>query len=100
MVRSLHETWAAGDRVLVLGQDTEPAGDFRISLDQSAHVPAEPVLVELVLGLDVPEAAGIRGDLVGHDDAHHLAFPETAGLELEVHEADADAEEEAGQKVV
>ena len=39
-------------------------------------------------------------DLVGDDDAHHLAFPQPAALDLEIDELDAGAEEEAGEEVV
>ena len=41
-------------------------------------VAAEAVLVHLVVGFDVPQAAAVRGNLVGDDDAHHVAFEQTA----------------------
>ena len=84
----------------MLDQDAEAAGDFLVGLEQAAHVAAEAVLVELVLGLDVPQPAGVGRDLVGDDDPHHVAFPEPAALDLEVDELDADAEEQAGEEVV
>ena len=49
----------------------------------AAHVPAETVLVHLLAGLDVPQAAGIRGDFVRQND---LAVGGLAELELEVNE--------------
>ena len=60
----------------------------------------EPVLVELVLGRDVPQPAAVGRNLVSDDDAHHVAFPEPAAFDLKIDELDARAEEEAGQEVV
>ena len=45
---------------LVLVHDAETARHLLIGLDQPAHVTAETVLVELVLGGDIPQAAGVR----------------------------------------
>src|SRR5690606_34728559 len=60
---SLHENRPAALRpLLLLGQDAETARDFLIGLDEAAHVAAETVLVQLVLGLHVPEPARIRRD--------------------------------------
>src|SRR5829696_3543567 len=87
----LHQARAAERRLLVLAQDAEAAGDLGVGLDQAAEVAAEAVLVELVLALDVPQPARIGRDLVGDDDAHQVAFPQAAGLHLEVDEPDADA---------
>ena len=39
-------------------------------------------------------------NLVGHDDAHHVVFPQPAGFHLEVDQADADAEEKPGEEIV
>src|SRR5204862_94469 len=61
---------------------------------------AEAVLVHLLVGARVPEPAIVGADLVGDDDADLVIGIEAAELELEVDEADADPEEEAGQEVV
>src|SRR5664280_1806183 len=74
--------------------------DLGIGLQQPAEIAAEAVLVELVVGLDVPQPAAIGRNLVGHDDAHHVVFPQPAGFHLEVDQADADAEEHAREEVV
>src|SRR4029079_5650138 len=71
-----------------------------IGFEHATEIAAEAILVELVLGLDVPEAARIRRDLVGDDDPHQVVFPEATALDLEVDELDADAEEEAGEEGV
>ena len=39
-------------------------------------------------------------NLVGDDDPHHVVLPEPSAFHLEVDEADADAEEEAGEEIV
>ena len=57
-----------------LGQDAEAAGHFLVGLGDLAEVAAEAVLVQLLVGLDVPEPAIVRADLVGEHDAHVLAF--------------------------
>ena len=61
---------------------------------------AEAVLVHLVVGLDVPQAARVGTDLVGEHDPHRLAFPQAAGFDLEIDQPDADAKEQPRQKVV
>src|ERR1700680_2788379 len=87
-------------RALVLAHDAETLGHFGIGLEQPAEVAAEAILVELLVRLDVPEPAGIRRDLVGDDDAHHLVFPQPAAFHLEIDQSYADAEEKAGQEIV
>src|SRR6185312_5939088 len=51
-----------------LRQDTEALGNLLIRLLHLAHVLAEPVLVHLLVGPAVPQAAIVRADLVGQDD--------------------------------
>src|SRR5216110_2462723 len=43
-------------RPLVLRHDAKALCNFRIGLEQPAEIPAEPVLVELLVRLDVPQA--------------------------------------------
>src|SRR5262245_19743496 len=97
---ALHQHRARALRALALAHDAEALGDFGIGLDQAAEIAAEAVLVELVVGLDVPQPAAVGRDLVGNDDAHHVVFPQPAGLHLEVDQADADAKEKPGEEIV
>src|ERR1700752_215410 len=97
---ALHQHRAGAGRPLVLHQDAEPLGDLGIGLEQATEIPAEAVLVQLLVGFDVPQPARIRGNLVGDDDSHHLVLEQPPAFHLEVDEADADAEEKPGQKVV
>src|SRR5580704_11636417 len=113
MVISLRMTCRAGRRASALDQnrsgalrplafahDAEPLCDFGIGFEQAAEVAAEAVLVELLVRLDVPQPARVRGNLVGDDDAHQVVFPQPAGFHLEIDQADADAEEQAGEEIV
>src|SRR5262245_9472172 len=84
----------------VLHKNAEAARHFLIGFNKPSEVAAAAVLVELVLGHDVPEPAAIRPDLVGQHNADHLIFEQTPKFDFEVDEADADAEEEAGEEVV
>src|SRR5262249_1499376 len=93
-VRALHVAQAG------LRQDAEAARHFLIGLGHLTEVLTEAVLVELLVGLHVPQPAIVRADLVGQDDAHLLVLVEAAEFQLEVDEAQADAEEEPRQEVV
>ena len=59
--------------------------DLLICLLDTAHVTTEAVLVQLLLGGLVPQAAGIRRDFVCEND---LAVRSLAELELKVNEDD------------
>src|ERR1700730_2668801 len=93
---SLDELRPIGAGLLVFLQDTEPPRDFGIRLDQPAEIAAETILVELVVRSDVPQAAGIGGNLIGDDDAHYIAFPQPAAFHLEIDKPYADAKEKPG----
>ena len=80
--------------------DAQAARHFGVALDHIAQVAAEAILVELLIGRRIPQAAGIGRNLVGNDDPHHVVLEQPAALHLEVDEADADAEEEAGEEIV
>src|SRR5262249_17668458 len=95
-----HEHRAGAARRLVLAHDPQALGDLRIGLEEAAEIAAEAVLVQLLVRLDVPQPARVGRDLVGHDDAHHVVFPQAPAFHLEVDQADADAEEEAAEDVV
>src|ERR1700684_2152161 len=97
---ALHQHRPGAARGLVLAHDAEPLRHPGIALHEAAEIAAEAVLVELLVRLDVPQPARIGRDLVGHDDAHHLVFPQPPAFHLEVDETDADAEEEAGEEIV
>src|ERR1700684_3016248 len=76
MVLALDQDRSGALRSLAFAHDAEPLGDFGIGLEQAAEIAAEAVLVELLVGLDVPQPAGIRRNLVGDHDAHHVVFPQ------------------------
>src|SRR5579863_4163127 len=71
-------------RPLAFAHDAEPLGHFGIGLEQAAEIAAEAIFVELLVGLDVPQPAGIRRNLVGHHDPHQVVLPQPAGLHLEI----------------
>src|SRR5436305_12062477 len=83
---------------LVFHQDAQTLGDLGIGLQQSAEIPAEAILVELLVRLDVPQPARVGGDLVGDDDPHHLVLEQAAAFHLEIHQAHADAPKPPGTK--
>ena len=62
--------------VVALGHQAEPAGDFLIGFGLAAEVAAEAVLVELLAGVHVPQAAAVGADLVGEDDAGEIVLPD------------------------
>jgi hypothetical protein len=65
-------------------KQAETAGDLLIGLLDAAEVLTEAVLIELLVGLDVPQPAAIGADLVGEDYPAEIAVPDAAELELEV----------------
>src|SRR6202023_1869108 len=77
---------------LVFHEDAESPCDFGVSLEQSAEIPAEAILVELLVRLDVPQPAGVRRDLVGDDDPHHLVLEQPSAFHLEIDQTNADAQ--------
>src|SRR6476619_2425476 len=97
---ALHEDRSGALRPLALAHDAEAFGDLGIGLHQSAEVAAEAILVELLARLDIPEPAGIGRDLVRYHDPHEIVLPQAAGLHLEIHKPDADAEEQAGEEII
>ncbi len=58
-----------------LRQDAQPAGDLLIGLGGLAQAEPRAVAVEPLVGLEVPQTAGIGADFIGQNDAHLLAFP-------------------------
>src|SRR5690606_41895184 len=96
--RNLFHQCGAAPLRLVLNENTETPRHFLIGFYQPAHITAETILVELVVCLRIPEAAAIRADLVSQHNAHHVALIEATELDLEVHKADAHAEEKAGHE--
>ena len=72
---ALHQHRSCALRALAFAHDAEALGHFGISFDQAAEIAAETILVELVVGLDVPQAAGVRTNLVGDDNAKHVVLP-------------------------
>src|SRR5690606_38208599 len=87
-----------GDRRL--RQDAQAPGDLLIGLRDAAHVLAEAVLVHDLIGLGVPQAAGVRTDLVRQHDPHVVLGIVPSELRLEIDQLYAGAEEETAQIVV
>src|SRR5262249_44800894 len=65
---SLHRLRALEVARPALGQDAKPARHFLIRLLDIAEIAAKAVLVQLFVGLDVPQPARVRADLVGKHD--------------------------------
>src|SRR5947208_5553406 len=97
---SLDQHRTGSSRALVFHHDAQPLGNLGVGLEQTAEIAAETILVELLVRLDVPQPARVRGDLVGDDDPHHLVLPQPAALHLEVDKTDADAKEDAPPEIV
>src|SRR5665213_4003634 len=97
---ALHQHRAGAARRLALIHDAQTLGDLGIGLQEATQIAAEPVLVELVAGLDVPQPARVGRNLVGHDDPHHIVFPQPPGFQLEIDQPDADAKENAGEEII
>src|SRR5947207_111389 len=81
-------------------QDPEAARHLLVALLDPAEILAEAVLVHLLVGAGIPQPAIVRADLVGDDDAHLLIGVKPAEFQLEIDEADVDAEKQPGQEVV
>src|ERR1700720_3377578 len=83
-----------------LRQDAEAACPLLVALLDPAEILAEAVLVHLLVGARVPQSAIVRAYLVGDHDAHLVVAVEPAELQLEIDQADVDAEKQPGQEVV
>src|SRR5271155_302141 len=70
-------------------QDAKAARHFPVGFFHLAQVAAEAILVHLLAGLGVPQAAAVGTDLVGQNDLHGIAFVMAAELDFEVDEAQA-----------
>src|SRR6478609_11406676 len=97
---ALHQHRAGALRALALVHDPEAFGHFGIGFEQPAEIAAEAVLVELVVGLDVPQPAAVGRNLICDNDTHHVIFPESPGFHLEIDQANTDAKEKPGKKIV
>src|SRR5262249_1756175 len=100
LTSALHQHRARARRTFVLHQDAQTFCHLSIGLQQAAEIAANAVFVELLVRVDVPQPAGIRGDLIGDDDPHHLVLEQAAAFHLEIDQADADAQKKPGQEVV
>src|SRR6516162_2998469 len=96
----LHRVRAGHVAGAAFGHDAQAPRDLLVGLRHLAEIAAEAVLVQLLIGLDVPKPAIVRADLIGQHNAHVVALPEPAEFELEVDELEADAEEEAREEIV
>src|SRR5262245_3606126 len=93
---AFHKNRARALRALAFAHDAKTFGHLSIGLEQATEIATETVLVELVVGLDVPKPAAVGRNFVRHDNAHHIVFPEPAGLHLEVDETNSNAEKQPG----
>src|SRR5882724_2506362 len=100
LTSALHQHRAGARRSLVFHQNAQALCHFGVGFQQPTEVAAKAVLVELLVRLDIPQPAGIRRDLVGDDDPHHLVFEQASAFHLEIDQPDPDAQEEAGQEIV
>src|SRR5262249_33328252 len=89
---AFHEDRPRALWTLAFAHDAKTLGNFSIGLKQATEIATEAVLIELVVGLDVPKPAAVRRNFVRYDNAHHIVFPEPAGFHLEVHETNSNAE--------
>ena len=64
--------------------------DLLIGLHLAAQVPAEPVFVKLLMGLDIPETAGIRGNFIGQNNS---TIGQLAELQLKIHQLDIQGQQ-------
>ena len=71
--------------------------DLGVGVLHAPQVPAEAVLVQLLVGRLVPEAAGVGADLVRQDEA---SVGQAAELQLEVHQDHAARLPEGFQNVI
>src|SRR5699024_513783 len=69
--------------------NSQSSEHFVISVLYVPHISSETVLIQLFMGLFIPQTAGIRGNLVGKD---HLALI-AAELDLKVYQVDSQASE-------
>jgi hypothetical protein len=56
------------------GHQAKASGDFLICLGFASQIATETVLVKLLTGFKVPQAAAIWADLIGQDDAAEIAI--------------------------
>src|SRR6185437_392829 len=75
------------------GEEAEAARYLLVGFLDSAEIAAEAVLVELLVGLQVPEPAIVRADLVGEDQPHLVVLVvETTKLYFKINEFNTDPE--------
>src|ERR1700761_9559232 len=73
------------------GQDAKTPRNLLIGLLDLAEIAAETVLVELFVGLEVPETAIVGADLVGQDESHLVVLvKESAKFYFKINQFYAD----------
>ncbi len=75
-------------------QDAQAAGKLGVHVGQRLGVGL--AAIGAFGQAHVPQPAAVGADLVGHDQAHEVAFPDPADLDLKVGQADAHAHHHAG----
>lgn len=71
--------------------------DLGVGFFHAAHVAAETILIQLLVGLAVPQAAGVGADLVSQNDC---AVGQAAEFQLKIHQSHAAGQPEGFQRVV
>ena len=64
----------------------QPAHHFTVCVFNTAEIPAEAILIQLLTRGCIPKAAGIGADLVGKNDA---AVRQPSELQFEVYQCNA-----------
>ena len=65
--------------------------NFLICFFCTAHISSEPVFIQLFVGLNVPQTAGIRRNFICQNDR---AISQTTKFNLEVNQTDTNLQEE------
>ena len=75
----------------------QPLHDLGVGFLNTAQIPAETILIQLFVRLAVPQAAGVKADLVGQNNG---AVSQAAKLQLEVNQRHAAGLPEALKDLV
>ena len=75
----------------------EPFHNFLIGILNAAKITAETILVQLFVGLCIPQPTGIGTDFIGKDN---LTVSSTAKFQLEIHQNNAAFQPKGFQKFV
>ena len=60
----------------------------------------EPVFIEFFIAVDVPQAAIVRADFIGENNALHITLPDAAKFQLEIDQTNARTGEQTDEEVI